>query len=444
MDITAKIDFTSKCGKVKPKLHSSGLAPRVARRNPAEDELLRSLHLSFTRTHDWALVSAGQRLCDTHFIFPLAHLDPKDPKNYVFEPTDHALSLAQDVGMKIFFRLGSSIEHSGDDWGFNTLNPENHERYAEVLAGIVRHYTQGWANGFKWDIKYWELFNEPDIWPCWRGTREEFLHLFITCFKRLKSEFPKIKIGGPAFATCYKDEYINFFLKGCADAGVKLDFFSWHGYAHGNNMVKILATPERARNFLDSHGMKKCELIINEWHYVSGWSYFDAFVKRGAQGVAETNSIDSAVYNLTFLSKLHDTPLDQAFYYGCNGVNSPWGYSDSCYKLYKTFFSLRLFGEIVSNYVNRVKCESFSAPITPFAALSKDGKKGCILISDYRGLNQVLELEVKGIAKAKRISAVVLDNERDNLPIDVDVHGNYITLVKSAPESAAFLISVEW
>ena len=140
-------------------------------------------------------------------------MDPSDPRNYVFEPTDHVLSLSQNIGMKIFYRMGTSIEHTGK-WGFNTRNPADHARYAESLAGIVRHYTQGWANGFKWDIANWEIYNEPNIRACWRGTKAEFIDLYVTCLKRLKSEFPQLNFGGPAFAGCPTD-YMKELLAAC-------------------------------------------------------------------------------------------------------------------------------------------------------------------------------------------------------------------------------------
>ena len=87
-----------------------------------------------TRTHDWALRNHGQRIVDTHFVFPLMHLDPKDPKNYFFKATDEALRISKDLGLKILYRMGSSIEHT-DGVHFNVLDgmiclPRNDENYA--------------------------------------------------------------------------------------------------------------------------------------------------------------------------------------------------------------------------------------------------------------------------------------------------------------------------
>ncbi len=217
------VDFTKETGKLNPALHSSGWTPRAYPRSISDDdEAVRSMNLTYARTHDWALFNPGQRVVDYQYIFPLMNKDPKDPSNYCFGPTDHLLQLSRNVGLKTFYRLGTSIEHTGKIH-FNAAVPEDFDKVAEVFAGIVRHYNKGWANGKNWNIEYWEIWNEPDgvtsMWCDPEDTREwgkdqaadtayenarkkrlqaSFVKFFVTCLKRLKSEFPEIKVGGPA------------------------------------------------------------------------------------------------------------------------------------------------------------------------------------------------------------------------------------------------------
>ena len=82
------------------------------------------------------------------------------------EDADEMIQAAQNAGSKVFYRLGTSIEHSGEKH-FNAIPPKDYEKYAEVLAGIVRHYTRGWANGHHYKIRYWEIWNEPNNGPMW-------------------------------------------------------------------------------------------------------------------------------------------------------------------------------------------------------------------------------------------------------------------------------------
>ena len=113
-DAAASADFSRTVGKVNPLLHNSNSAPDIHIRSIRKnDKELRAMNFQMSRTHDWALWTGGQRIIDTHFIFPLMKLDPKDPTNYYFDATDEALRVCQEeTGIKIFYRLGTSIEHT--------------------------------------------------------------------------------------------------------------------------------------------------------------------------------------------------------------------------------------------------------------------------------------------------------------------------------------------
>jgi len=43
---------------------------------------------------------------------------------------------------------------------------------------VVMHYNKGWANGFTYGIKYFEIWNEPDFSPFWAGTGEQYHELY--------------------------------------------------------------------------------------------------------------------------------------------------------------------------------------------------------------------------------------------------------------------------
>ena len=457
MDLHAKADFSKTKGKINPWLHCSGFGPyfssRALRNN---DNILKSMHLTAARTHDWALVNSGQRVVDTHFIFPLMKLDPADPSNYYFKATDSLLKLTRDAGLDILYRIGSSIEHTGSAGHFNILIPEDYDKYAEVVAGIVRHYNAGWADGFKWNIKYWEIWNEPDgTTNCWAGNgedavvlRHKFVKLFVTILKRLKAEFPKIQVGGPALCWAYP-EYFTEILQECKKAGVAPDFISWHHYACNPDI--LTDSPVAMRKLCDDLGFKKTKLIIDEWHYLMTWEGLHGnprfaspdLAMRAQEGPAGHNSIDSAAFNLYVMSKWQNgTPLDQAYYYGCNHQGH-WGYMDGYGRLTKSYYSMKLMGEIVSSCDKVAASEGLTPKIATLAAWSKDGKTAYLLVTEYRGIENLINVEVKGVAKAKRVTAVALDNSRDCLPVAVDFRDGVATLIKDGQHSAAFLLKFE-
>ena len=465
-DIVGEIDFAESAGRIRPALHSSGWTPRSSKRAiHNDDNAIKALGMEFTRTHDWALVNAGQRIIDWHFIFPLEHLDATDPANYVFGPTDHIIELARNAGLKIFYRLGTSIEHT-EEAHFNACVPKDFAKVAEVFAGTVRHYNKGWANGKKWNIEYWEIWNEPDgIANMWclsdeevarfggRGTpaarkyaRDRFIEFYVTCLRRLKTEFPEIKVGGPAL--CGTDlEYFRTILEKCRKAGVAPDFLSFHYY--GREPDAMVQNAAAIRALCDKMGFEKCELICDEWHYLLAWDGVNgrnstsAMVKRALDGPTGHNNIDSACFTLSSLVKFQSSKLDQAYFYGCAHEGN-WGYMDNYKQFNKNFYACRMFGELVRGYPNICGSKSMRDTVSTLAAKSADGRRAALLVSDYRGIEQVLRFRVAGADGAKHVSARVLDYERDDIPVACDWHDGILTLVKNEKNSTAFMVEFEF
>ncbi len=447
-----RLDFSRITGRLNPAQHGSNTpAPYAHRWFFNVDEELKSLHFSYSRTHDWALINPGQRIIDTHFIFPLMHLDPKDPKNYYFRATDAAIRITQDLGTKIFYRLGTSIEQNSDQAPEhnNTLVPEDFDQYAEVLAGIVRHYTRGWADGFRYDMKYWEIWNEPELGTqTWCGTKEEFVRFFVTIFKRLKSEFPELKIGGPAFTTP-TGEWQTAFLDGCKAAGIVPDFYSYHCYT--SDPEKLIQRPDVGRALLDSYGFTKTEIVINEWHFRQDWTGVipdsqPDLVRFSLNGPMGHNNIQSAVFNLAVLMGWQEKPLDIGCYYGC-GIDGAFAFRDRDHRWNKCFYSMQMFGEIVSSYADRVAWTPAPQPykhVYALGAFSADRKRAAVLIADYGGRDAgVLPFEVAGLENYRIVEARQLDNEKDLLPCEIQRNGDRICVSKKDPGSAAWLIEFE-
>ena len=450
LNTAATVDFTKVTGKLNHALHGSNNCPSLANRNNytfSQDFL--KMNFYATRTHDWALWNAGQRMVDTHFIFPLMKLDPADPTNYYFRATDDIIKMAHDCNMRVFYRLGTSIEHSGANNTadhYNTLVPEDFDKYAEVLAGIVRHYTRGWADGFEYDdMKYWEIWNEPDLFHrMWCGTYEEFVRFFVIVLKRLKSEFPELKIGGPALKVL-NEPLFRQLLAACKEAGIAPDFISWHRYSQ--NVDEMVYLPVRARKLLDELGFTETELCINEWHYLTSWEGISVLAPADLRDSAMNSTfgmhgIDSACFNLAVLSGWQDGPLDSAFYYGASPFG-PWGFRDGNCRENKNSFSMKMFGRLLFEAEEKVESARCNLPNTVYtlAAKAKNGNDGILLVTDYRGEGETVEIEVNGMEDAVSVSAEVLDNDHNQFPARLIWDGRTLTLLKNRHGSAAFYVT---
>ncbi len=155
----------------------------------------RELKVPITRLHDceWPLPD----VVDMHAVFPRPDADPQDPASYQFQLTDAYLQAIVDSGAEIVYRFGESIEHSAHKQYVHP--PADCDRWSAACLGIIRHYNEGWADGFHHNIRYWEIWNEPENRPSmWSGSDDDYYRLYGTAAKAIKSQFPDLQVGGPA------------------------------------------------------------------------------------------------------------------------------------------------------------------------------------------------------------------------------------------------------
>ncbi len=317
------VDFNKTNGIVRPH-HSVNNAPVysfAADQRITNIEPWRAAGIPYGRTHDASYCSTygGEHTVDVNFIFTDFDRDPDDPDAYDFTLTDFYLDLLEAGGTKIFFRLGSKIEH----WSkkYNTLPPKDFKKWAVVCEHIIRHFNEGWANGHHRGIEYIEIWNEPDLDPddsthkrCWGGTAKQFYEFFDIALTHLKSAFPSLKIGGPALAHADR-EWIEGLIK---NTSIKPDFFSWHIYS-----AKVEDIRDKIRELkatLTELGWGDVESILNEWNYVRSFEgddwYYSLVQEKGLKGA-------SFVASTMMMSQYED--VDMLMYYdarpcGMNGM----------------------------------------------------------------------------------------------------------------------------
>jgi len=234
----------------------------------------KAARIPYARNHDASFCDAygSEHTVDISAVFPNFDADPTLPENYDFTVTDEYTAVTLDAGTKTFYRLGQKIEHYIKK--YHTLPPKDFHKWAVVCEHVIRHYTEGWANGYHYDMPYWEIWNEPELDTdestnkrCWGGTTAEFFDFYEIVAKHLKACFPHLKIGGPAIA--HGMEWADAFLGEMRKRKVEIDFFSWHIYRP--TTTQMLNRADTVRSLLDKHGYTETESILNEWNYVRGW-----------------------------------------------------------------------------------------------------------------------------------------------------------------------------
>ena len=387
-----KVDFSQKIGPIKAmNAVNNGPLPIAEERAVNNFDAYRKLRIPYARTHDASFCSryGGEHTVDVNFIFPYFSADETDPKSYDFQLTDEYLKTMIDAGTEPFFRLGSKIEH----WSkkYNTKKPEDFFKWARICEHIIAHYVDGWADGYRWNIAYWEIWNEADGRPddappekkeCWGGTMAEFFEFYTIVAKHLKNRFPHLKIGGPAVcsvASAWRGvhlvakPWVDGFLRFVRDNNAPLDFFSWHGYLHRTEDFTLAA--KVARTTLDKYGFTSTESILNEWNFLYNWSG-DAFLET----VKAITGIRGAVFNAAMMIDCQNAPVDMLMYYDAqpgifNGLFDY--YTQAPLKGYYPFVAFDRLAKMGTQIKASCKCPH----IRVLAAEGKD-KKG-VMIAYY-------------------------------------------------------------
>ena len=387
------VDFAKDCGVVKP-MHSVNNGPVY---KFATDQRVTNIHhyraagIPYARTHDASFCSTygGEHTVDVNMIFTDWSKDATDPASYDFALTDEYLRVIEAGGAKVYYRLGTKIEH----WSkkYNTLPPADFKKWAVVCEHIIRHYTEGWADGFNMDIEYWEIWNEPDLDPddsthkrCWGGTAKQFYEFYCVVHKHLKSCFPHLKIGGPACARFYED-WLDGFFSEMKKWGIVPDFFSWHIYA-----ATVEEEQERiraVRDILDRYGFTETESILNEWNYARGWEgdewIYTLKTEKGLKG----SSYIAATMCMAQYEK-----VDNLMFYDARpcAMNSLFN-TDFVFECLKGYYPFYMFNQLYQ-LDNAVEVERDTADVWAVAA---SGKEQNVMLSYYNDDDTAPEKTVK-------------------------------------------------
>ena len=342
------VDFSQIIGTIKP-LHGVCDPPCYGTLLNLIPQLAQA-GILYARLHDISSTLGVRRWVDVPHIFPNFDADPTDPASYDFAFTDLLIGSLVENGVEPFFRLGVAIENDAAIRAYYIDPPTDPHKWAVVCEHIIRHYTEGWANGFYHRITYWEIWNEPDNYEdpqenqMWRGTKEQYYALYAVTATHLKACFPHLKIGGYGSCgfysltestvegtaasprTAYFLTFLDGFLTYIREHGCPLDFFSWHSY---DSIPHNQLYAAYARRRLDEAGYPAAEIICDEWNC--------EFRRRG--------TYSHAALTCGMLLTFQDTPLDKAMFYDAQVSASPYSaLFDPCsYEPFPAYYAFAAF-----------------------------------------------------------------------------------------------------
>lgn len=422
MKITA--DFNKITGKIKP-MHGVGQPPSISWSYLYK--YLKDAGIPYSRLHDVGGWMGQGLFVDIPNLFPNFDADETDPKNYEFAYTDRLLKLLHDNKVEPFFRLGVTIENEHMLRPFRIFPPKDYGKWARICEHVIRHYNEGWADGFRYGITYWEIWNEPDdcykeeTSSMWRGTPEEYFMLYDVTAKHLKAVFgDSIKVGG--YASCggfaFRDdpdgtlfaggkkaenftqfflEFMHGFFKYIKAHGSPIDFFSWHIYVKPNltDYPGAFLIADYMRKIMNMYGYDDVPDILNEWNC--------------AASVEERPSAYAAAASLAFMLGMQKRSPSVLCYYDARIGASVYGgmFNPDTHTPYKTYYSFVSFNSLYK-LENEIETSSDDENLYVGGA-AKDGKK-VLVFANMTDKPQTVEFDVKG-ADLSDAEVVITDSE---------------------------------
>ncbi|MGN0846334.1 MAG: glycosyl hydrolase family 28 protein [Kiritimatiellia bacterium] len=408
--VEVTVDAAKALGPVKP-VNGVGQPPMIdALRGAPLFKYLKEAGIPYSRLHDVGGMLGGGLYVDIPNLFPDFDADETDPKNYRFQFTDAVLRNLERNGVEPFFRLGVTIENFvwyGGPGAFPVLNtqpPKDYAKWARICEHVIRHYTEGWANGPRMKIAYWEIWNEPDNSPdpeknpMFHAPFEEFMKFYGVAATHLKARFPHLKIGGygscgfyaavgsdhvPAANSSPRMQHFvdcaHKFLAAARQNKWPLDFFSYHSYS---DPTEALRQVRFADEILNQYGFTaaSCERVFNEWLPFVGHDNLGTALQ--AAGVAAE------------LLGLQNGPCDLACIYDarCGVGNYSPLFNPLTYKPHKAYSAFLAFNEL-RRLGTAVACTTSGAGVFASAA-AKDGRLAVMIANPTR---KAVPLALKGV-----------------------------------------------
>ena len=388
-------------------------------RATGNDEAFARAGIPYARNHDASFYSGygGENTVDVHRIFRDFSADEQDPASYDFRATDACVKRTLDSGTKVFYRLGAAIEH-GVKRG--TYPPADFEKWARICEHIILHYNEGWADGYRYGIEYWEIWNEPDCKnadgsnPCWQGSEEEFIEFFCTALAYLKGRFPSLRIGGPAFCRGYGD-FQHALLREVKRRGLPLDFYSYHCYK--NDPEKVRFAIDTTNAMIEECGLGGIETVLNEWNYVDGWLGADF-----TRSIRTIKGLKGASYTSAVMCIGQEKPLDMLMYYDARPCTFCGMFNTDLLTPLKGYYPFLIFGELY----RLGECVSVDGlPERVYGCAARGEQGGGLMLTYFDNSaesgSKVLSLEIElGPGRSYTVEKFILDESSDMESVSVE------------------------
>jgi xylan 1,4-beta-xylosidase len=245
---------------------------------------------------------------DDMFVYREENGQPVYNFQYVDELFDRLLEIGVRPFVEFGFCPGDLARERGTVfwWRGHGSPPKDYGRWAELIRRTMQHWIDRYGID---EVRAWyfEVWNEPNLHPFFRGTKSEYFHLYEVTARALKEIDPALRVGGPATSNFVPDArfagetedpachetvlkaadidaldwqpvWLEQFLEFCHARELPVDFVSTHPYPtdwaldeHGQGKKStrgVNATPRdlaRLREIVAASQYPAAEIHLTEW-----------------------------------------------------------------------------------------------------------------------------------------------------------------------------------
>jgi hypothetical protein len=285
---TFSASFSLACVLGMMTLSSGVVCAQAVRLDPPAEPIPRTLFglhihhlvLGSSAPTSWPSIPFGTwRLWDAYVVW--ANLEPHKGK-WDFATLDKYVSMAQEHGVQILMPLGMPPSWASE-------RPKEAPAFRPGSAAPPKNmsewdnYIRTLATRYKGRIRYWELWNEPNLKGFYTGRIPHMVELAKTAYTILKQIDPRNELVSPAATAGYADNpgpaWLGRYLK--AGGERYADIIGYHMYVSPKGPEAMVPLIQKLKRIMSQSGVGDKPL----WDTETGW-----YIQDSAGNVRSPNS----------------------------------------------------------------------------------------------------------------------------------------------------------
>jgi xylan 1,4-beta-xylosidase len=395
---------------------------------------------------------------------------------YNFQYVDILFDKLLEIGIKPFVEFGFCPKDIATEtgtvfwWKGNGAPPKDVAKWGELIRRTVQNWIAryGIEEVRTW---YFEVWNEPNLPPFFRGTKSQYFEMYKIAATELKRLDAQLRVGGPATSnyvpdgrfdgetedtSCHKvvtraadinaldwqPVWVKQFLAFCQREKLPVDFVSVHPYPTDwaldehtpgefkKNTREVGATPRDLRlirKIVDESPFPKAEIHCTEWSSSSSPRDFTHDFLQAATYVTKANlegigTVDSLSY-WTFTDVFEEGGAGDTIFHGGFGMINLQGIVKPTFHAYRFMNALgdELIQQFPAGVVTRCsKTKKLSAIAYHYPAEVKQTVPASFDSRDQAyatlatGKPEQLNIELTGLKPGAKIVVEMLDQQNGN------------------------------